>query len=308
MRLDSIRELKAQLLAPAAQAAREGVAPVALGAHPTPGGGYRLAVRVQDRAALTGARVREIEAAARGEVDIRHVGRIVARGAGFLQARHRPLLIGSSVAHARVSAGTIGAFLRLAADPRPHLLSNNHVLADEGRAAVGDAVLQPGPADGGREPADVVGTLSAFVPLRSGSANEVDAALALVADGVEVDPQTITGTGALAASEVAPEEAIEVGKLGRTTGRTSGRVTAFELDDVRVAYGSGVLRFDDQIEIEGTGAGPFSEGGDSGSLVFAEGSLRAVGLLFAGGEQGAVDVTYANPIRRVLEALGAQRL
>lgn len=308
MHLDSVRELKARLVPAAAQAAREGAGAVALGAHPAPGGGYRLAVRVQDRAALAGPRVREIEAAARGEVDVRHVGRIVAREAAFLRARHRPLLIGSSVAHVGVTAGTIGAFVRRAGDPRVHVLSNNHVLTAENRAAVGDAVLQPGPADGGREPADAIGALAAFVPLREGAANAVDAALAVVAEGVEVDPRSLTGVGERAPGEGVPEEAGGVGKLGRTTGRTSGRVTAFELDDVRVAYGTGVLRFDDQIEIEGTGAGPFSAGGDSGSLVWEDGSLRAVGLLFAGGEQGAVDVTYANPIRRVLDALAAELL
>jgi hypothetical protein len=76
---------------------------------------------------------------------------------------------------------------------------------------------------------------------------------------------------------------------------------------VEVAYDAfPALRFDDQMEIEGFGAGPFSQGGDSGSLIFSSDTRQAVGLLFAGGEEGGADVTYANPIGAVLDALDAR--
>ena len=304
MRLDSIRELKAELRGPGARAWRE---PIALGASPVAPAQYRLAVRVQDRAVLRDARLAEIERAASGEVDVRYVGRVVKREAPFLRARHRPLLIGSSVGHLRVTAGTIGAFVSVAGDGRPRILSNNHVLADENRGAEGDAILQPGTADGGRDPADAVARLGAFVALDGGGANAVDAALAVVDEGVEVADGTLTGVGEIGGGPVAPEDAGAVEKLGRTTGRTAGRVTAFELDNVIVAYDSfPALRFDDQIEVEGAGAGPFSQGGDSGSLVYDAASRRPVGLLFAGGEEGGEDVTYANPIAVVLAGLGAE--
>ena len=58
-----------------------------------------------------------------------------------------------------------------------------------------------------------------------------------------------------------------VHKVGRTTGVRHGRVTAFELDGVAVEYDIGVLTFDDQIEIEGSGTRSFSDAGDSGSLI-----------------------------------------
>jgi hypothetical protein len=45
------------------------------------------------------------------------------------------------------------------------------------------------------------------------------------------------------------------------------------------------LRFDDQIEIEGAGSSSFSDGGDSGSLIFDK-DRGAVALLFAGGDEG----------------------
>ncbi len=65
------------------------------------------------------------------------------------------------------------------------------------------------------------------------------------------------------------------------------------------------ITFDNQIEIEGAGSGAFSEGGDSGSLV-VDADLKGVGLLFAGGEQGGSNgkgLTYANPLKNVLDAL-----
>lgn len=82
-------------------------------------------------------------------------------------------------------------------------------------------------------------------------------------------------------------------------------MTAFELDNVVVTYDIGDLRFDDQIEIEGAGSGPFSRGGDSGSLIVDAG-FRAVALLFAGGDSGGTNgkgLTFANPIGAVFAAL-----
>jgi hypothetical protein len=75
------------------------------------------------------------------------------------------------------------------------------------------------------------------------------------------------------------------------------------LDNVTVEFDIGVLRFDNQIEIEGDS--PFSDGGDSGSLIVGA-DRRAVALLFAGSDQGGASgqgLTYANPIHTVLEEL-----
>ena len=178
------------------------------------------------------------------------------------------------------------------------------MLADENQGAEGDAILQPGTADGGRDPEDAVAKLGRFVALDDSAPNIVDAALAVVDEGVEVTDGTVTGVGQVGGEPVAPADAGAVEKLGRTTGHTTGRVTAFELDNVVVAYGAfPSLRFDNQIEVGSTGTGPFSQGGDSGSLIFEAGSLRPVGLLFAGGTAAGVDHTYANPIAAVLTAL-----
>jgi hypothetical protein len=88
-------------------------------------------------------------------------------------------------------------------------------------------------------------------------------------------------------------------KLGRTTGRTRGVVSAIEVDRVIVGYDRGELRFDDQLEISPAGRTPFSRGGDSGSLIVDD-NRRPAALLFAGND---ADTTYANPLPTVLQAL-----
>lgn len=134
----------------------------------------------------------------------------------------------------------------------------------------------------------------------------MDAAVASIDSGIEFDHRNLTGLGKLAGlgDPVLADDA-PVGKVGRTTGTTRGRVSAFELDNVVVQYDIGVLKFDGQVEIEGSDSGPFSQGGDSGSLI-VDGDRRAVALLFAGSDLGGSDgqgLTFANPIRAVLDAL-----
>lgn len=219
-------------------------------------------------------------------------------------ARVRPLRPGVSIAHVDVTAGTLGAFVRV--DGALHVLSNYHVLAGSPAAQVGDVVVQPGPADGGRAPRDRVGTLAATVPLAPGRTATVDAALALL-DEQDVDLDYPVGRVTRTAVALGGEDVV---KIGRTTAVTTGRVTAIELDDIVVGYGEelGDLRFDDQIEVESTGPGPFSRGGDSGSLVCTRDGI-ALGLLFAGSETGGdngTGLTYLNPIDTVLAALGAE--
>lgn len=304
---------------------------IALGVAPAPKSGYRIAVRVQRRsaAAETVPRIRKIAAR---EVDVRYVGQI-AKLAGepppnWMTTRVRPLRIGASVGHFAITAGTIGAFVHrnpgtiaddgtpaIPADThtQPLILSNNHVLANENAGSVGDAILQPGRYDGGTD-ADKVATLETFVTLDPAGTNLVDAALARVDEGIECDLTSLGDEVRLTGAIDLVESGLEnVRKLGRTTGLTDGRITAFDLDNLVVTYERGNLRFDDQLEIESTTRSPFSRGGDSGSLIVTS-SLEtpaeglAAGLLFAGSDQGGrlgLGLTYANPIAPVLSALDA---
>lgn len=321
MHLDSVRELKFELLAqrlvePADyEVSARPLSSVdrihrtlALGVSNHQGRRYGLAVRVQHRGADLSPAIERIHSKAKGEIDVRYVGRVV-RQAPWGQSRRRPLQIGASVGHYLVTAGTIGGFVKTTREEKALLLSNNHVLANENAAKRGDRILQPGVADGGRRTRDVVGSLERFAKLKKTGRNLVDAAIAVLLDRIKFDPDALKGSGKLKGIVETALDFDRVEKLGRTTGHTKGRITAFELDNLVVAYEMGNLRFDDQIEIEGTGAAPFSGGGDSGSLIFTTGEHLGLGLLFAGSDQGGsngVGLTYANSLPTVMKSLNVQ--
>lgn len=265
-------------------------------------------MRVQRRALLGSTKVQAIVDAARGEADPRYIGRVEKlQGGASMRDRHRPLIAGASVGHVAITAGTLGAFVTIA-DGGLAILSNNHVLADENRAEIGDTIIQPADLDDGRDPEDVVARLTEYVPIAPVGVNRVDAAMATLLDGVDVDP--VGSLGALGEGVMAPQDADRVEKLGRTTAHTTGRVTAFNVRSIIVEYDiSPTIRFDGQIEIQVEDGSAFSLGGDSGSLIVSEGDRIPMGLLFAGSDQGAHDggpVTYANPIAEVLAALNVE--
>jgi hypothetical protein len=90
-------------------------------------------------------------------------------------------------------------------------------------------------------------------------------------------------------------------KSGRTTKVTRG--TVLDVDaDIQVQYEAGAALFEDQVMVSGKWYRRFSKAGDSGSAILEEGSLKLVGLLFAGSD--LVDRTFANPIGPVMDALG----
>ncbi|WP_147917850.1 trypsin-like peptidase domain-containing protein [Ruania zhangjianzhongii] len=333
MHIDLARERKAHWLTFAREALitpESTAAPVAVafGLAVRDGGEYGLAVRYRDEAECSDLLGQIAEADS--DADIRHVGQIVAQTLppdrpsppqppgppggpgqpgqpeppggqlGDLRSRVRPLRPGLSIANANVTAGTLGAFVA-DSDGTLYALSNWHVLAGSTTAVAGDPILQPGPADGGTS-ADQVGTLDRVVALDPSAPNIVDAALALL-----TEQQEDAGYPIGAVTSTAPADGgQQVGKIGRTTGITAGRVSAVELDGMRVNYGEdlGDLTFDNQIEVTGD-QGAFSAGGDSGSLVYREDGV-AVGLLFAGSETGGptgTGLTFLNPIDQVLRGL-----
>ena len=191
MRLDSVRELKRSLpaqlsktfavrraagetasLAVSSAASLDAREPRATswGSRREGRSDYRLAVRLQDRALEKSELVARIAARAKGEVDVRYVGRIRARAKPWYRSRQRPLLIGSStgfLATGFIMAGTLGCFVRSGSSSALYILSNNHVLADENRYPKGGHIVQPGALDGGSPTADRVAKLTRFVRLES---------------------------------------------------------------------------------------------------------------------------------------------
>ncbi len=325
MHIDSVRELKAELIrkhlmplaASPAKISALGIAAravadldaiprtIALGISAKGRQDFQLAVRVQNRALMRSATLDAIVKGAKGESEVQYIGRLVKR-APWNQIRQRPLLIGISIGHYKITAGTLGCFAQMRSDGSARILSNNHVLANENQAKKGDAIIQPGQFDGGKKDTDTVAALDRFVRLLTDKPNSVDCALATPRKTIAFDARTLTGLGNLAGTRPNPLDAGEaVAKVGRTTDVTRGRVTAIELDNVVVSYDIGNLRFDNQVEIEGAEQGPFSQGGDSGSLI-VDANFQAAALLFAGGDQGGSNgqgLTFANPIQAVFDAL-----
>lgn len=201
MKLESARALKAEVLekviepmraaSPRAMGLAFAAEPVevlnetprliAVGIAPTKeGDGFRLAVRLQRRGLAEGMQVERLRNLSHGELDVRYVGRVQKRATGtrWHQDRNRPLRIGSSVGHFKVTAGTLGGFVRTGGKNDVLILSNNHVLANENRCTIGDAVLQPGTVDGGRKAMDRVATLHKFIALTKSKTNLLDSATA----------------------------------------------------------------------------------------------------------------------------------
>ncbi|NIN73058.1 MAG: hypothetical protein GTO46_14245 [Gemmatimonadetes bacterium] len=243
--------------------------------------------------------------------------------------RWRPAPGGVSLGHYQVTAGTFGSVVRDRASGARLILSNNHVLANSNDASIGDPILQPGAADGGRAEQDTIAHLERFCPIEFttsapdcpvaiGVAGAANALARLLGSSHRLEPYQSdpSASNVVDAAVARPlddgdiqDEILEIGvvegttpavlgmsvrKSGRTTGFTTGEIQVLDAT-VNVSYGAGrVAQFENQIVTS-----PISQGGDSGSLLVAGDALRAVGLLFAGSDQ----TTIHNPIQAVLDCL-----
>lgn len=230
-------------------------------------------------------------------------------------ARERPAPSGISIGHIAITAGTLGALVRDNTDSGLCILSNNHVLANQNNASIGDPIVQPGPTDGGTDPADRIATLKRFIPINMAGDNRVDAAIAQVIDPNDVvdrmkndlmpvpspghpavgllfagsTARTLLNpidevlaqlnvqflAGAGSTTPAALDMAVE--KVGRTTEYTTATVTELDVT-ATVSYDAGPATFTGCI---GT-AGQLSCGGDSGSVV-CQGGVGGTGEGNCGG-------------------------
>lgn len=242
--------------------------------------------------------------------DIIEVGKIVLhklhkQAAGFTQ-RVRPVKPGFSCGQRSVTAGTIGGFF-LDKDGDPVILSNNHVLACENKAKIGDPIYQPGPFDAGSANLNFTGwndpisdlpyiaTLKRFVSMTK-EGNVTDSAIAalhtrIVKAGL-VDPLYPTINQTCVGFDT-PMVGQSVQKCGRTTGYTTGRIIALN-STFTIAYDFGPAKFNDCVVLTG-----MSQGGDSGSLIMNM-EMKGVAHLFAGSPK----VTIANPIGYAVNEYG----
>jgi hypothetical protein len=240
--------------------------------------------------------------------------------------RFRPAPGGVSVGHFGITAGTLGCWVKK--NGQHVMLSNNHVLANSNAAEIGDAILQPGPHDGGSLAQDHIANLTQFIPISfagdpstcqfattviailnwgcrlinsntryrlemvQAGDNLVDAAIAAPLNPDDVNDE-ILNIGQIQGT-VPGELGMAVKKSGRTTGFTSGVIQQVDVS-ANVRYGAGkIALFTDQLL-----AGAMSQGGDSGSAVLDENN-QLTGLLFAGSDT----TTIINRIENVFSSLG----
>ncbi len=117
--------------------------------------------------------------------------------------------------------------------------------------------MQPGTTDGGAALGDRIGVLATVVALDEVAPNLVDAATARLDDGVEVSADY---PGGALTGWVAVTDDIAVEKSAAPPGTRRAGPAPSELDGISVQYLSGVLDFDDQIEVTGIGPAGFSSG------------------------------------------------
>jgi hypothetical protein len=229
--------------------------------------------------------------------DVLEIGRVEVES---FRERVRPAMPGCGLGHPDVTVGTFGCLVRRRTDPdRLYILSNSHVLADEGLASIGDPILQPGPADGGGSQ-DRLARLSEFQPFtftRVGYPNLVDAAIAEVAPSRVSAAIRILGVPPAGLGRVI-RRGMQVQKVGRTTDQTVGLVRdvdyRFSLSYKDPAAGRrSRAGFRDQVLCS-----RYTAGGDSGSLVL---NMRryALGLHFA----GSPSTSIFSPLRDVFDLL-----
>lgn len=290
-------------------------------------GAYRLELRVQRRNGAAYRLAEQIRAEAKREANIEEVPMIAIPPAiertsdpvGMAQMK-RPLHIGLSIAHGDGDAGTLGAFV--SDDGGNHcVLSNSHVLALMGKAKLKDRIYQPGGIDSVGTAAEEIGSLANFIIVGKKRRDSSDAAFASLDEGIEHESNIIPkGYGFASEGKMIKEvrgvddvlsllkKESPVCKIGRTTGLTTGRVSAVALDNIPVDTSIGTMIFNNLIEISWESSKkPFSRPGDSGSLVFTKSGFFAIGLHFAGGQKKAgrrtLGVSYSSNIAAVLRTL-----
>jgi hypothetical protein len=182
---------------------------------------------------------------------------------------------------------------------------------------VGMHILSPAPfdADPDHRAPTAIGRHHSFVALASGDPRQVQLQELDVALFALTDPDLVTsmqGSGLYDTPDdvTDPLGGMAVKKVGRTTGLTTGEIIGRFSTPLGIPYVSdrfkSTVYFQNAWAIRATDGGPFSMGGDSGSLVVTADGASAVGLIFAGVTDGSI--SYIIPIRSVLQGLGASLL
>ena len=235
---------------------------------------------------------------------------------GHKARQTRPISLGTSGGNvADISAngccsGTLGSLVQDKTG-NLYILSNTHVFAPDPASKPPSApclkctISQPGAIDVRceKKASDNIASNPFWISLIPDGISTVDAAIAQTSADKVNNQGTILEIGPISSTPASAFVGQKVKKSGRTTGLTTGQVSAIDATiTVEYTHGCGgdsfETTFKNQILIT---PGSFLNGGDSGSLLVENVATnpRAIGLLFAGSDSVAV----ANPIQDVLNAL-----
>lgn len=234
------------------------------------------------------------------ETDVEEIGKVVLE---MTTSRFRPAMPGSGLGHLQVTVGTFGCLVRKKGTKTPlYILSNSHVLANQGVAKKKDPIVQAGALDGGKAPDDLLCELAEWVPFQFTAddyPNTVDAAIAKVLKKKDVT-SAVRLIGVPKGVSTVVRRGMQVRKSGRTTDLTIGEIKDVDyrlaLNYKKPGGGTGRVGLTDQVLCT-----RYTDGGDSGSAVFNNGG-KIVGLHFAGSTSSSI----FNRIGNVLDALGIE--
>lgn len=287
-------------------------------------GEYILNIRVQRTDSYAYRLALEYLRMAKGEGNIGVIPKIAIPPVNFFKTRKKktrganrrfnsPLHIGASIGHLDGGTGTLGLFVEHKGDPS--FISCNHVMALLGKAENYDYIYHPGRSDKRNLSSDDrVAQLTRNVEISKNNENALDFAVAQLMDEnnhtgnkiIDKFNSPFTGKEISSVDDydlLSPN--IDLHKVGRTTGYTSGTLSSF-MDEITVNIPLiGNVVFENLIEIISPTKTPFTKPGDSGSVVFTE-EMQAVGMHFAGGlmtlENKDYNVSYAFNLSEAFEA------
>ena len=189
--------------------------------------------------------------------------------------------------------GTIGGWVWDTTDDSIVMLSNHHVYFH----TPGVDVIQRGSYDGGSTPADKIGDVKRGIPRSTTANNIVDCAIGDPDSSAIYDLRVLEIGPAVSAVDVGVEDML-VEKFGRTTEHTYGEITDADWEGLIdwTYYFVDCLRVDARAP-----SADWSDGGDSGSLVFSrtpaieDSDIKpVVGLHFAGGGTHGIECKIQN--------------
>jgi hypothetical protein len=241
-----------------------------------------------------------------------------ATNQAFTFERQHRVACGSSCApSAEKYGGTFGALVKKSG--HMYALSNNHVFGACNHTQPNMPILAPASGDWrqGMRPPGAIARHSEIVELRSGDPSFVpcstaDLAIARVEDEDLVSSWQGSRDGYDTPTKTAdPSFGLEVQKVGRTTGLTSGRVEDFINTPTPIScqtrFFKATVWFTSIWTVAGIdSAAPFCLQGDSGSLVVTSDAKHAVGVVFAANRSGEYGLIV--PIAEVLSAFGGLSL